>query len=306
MNEIKTQNQIGIKGAYAYQVIDDATGDVVVDVPEQSNLILDAALDHPGHGWPTPALVLGAGVVTPPTVLDTDMGNQVAMTAASFSIIQAGSYANADYAMTKISTTRDFTELDGHEISEIGIRSGFPTRVLFTRALIKDANGNPTTIQIGAGQTLRITYSLYCKTPRVLGSGVLATPHGDFHWTVGLPRATRNLDNDSFGYLASFIAGSQPHSSRIVSLPTGPNGSISTTVDVPNRKIVYTGTFPAHSVDRVFRSAGIHMPDTTISHNFYIGASAVCFPSLIEGQSYTLPANYNFTISWEVTWGRIE
>ena len=293
MNDVNCQSHIGIKGAYSYQVIDDSTGDILVDAPEQDNLILDSYLDL-GTPYPSAAfLCIGAGVVTPPTVTDTDLGNQIKSSVASFSF--ESFVSDGDYFTRKASTVRDFTNFNGQEVSEVGVRSGGASGVLVTRALIKDAQGVPTTIQVNPGQTLRLTYSLYFKVKKVLGSGVFSTPHGDLNWIIA---PTTNYYLDSF-------TSNQFYSLKnyAFSLPFRSASSSSNNVkDIPNRKVTCTATLVADSSDRSTGTTG----QTDYGYRFLMTTQGGSdYPFMYVSSHYTLPANYDFSITWEITWGRL-
>ncbi|PHS64330.1 MAG: hypothetical protein COB09_08105 [Thalassobium sp.] len=291
MNEIKTQNQIGIKGAYAYQVIDDSTGEMVIDVPEQTNLILDSYLDMGRFAPAGTYLCLGSGVVTPPSVSDTDLGNQIKVQSISMNS-NSDVEDHQDYKIVKRYGSCDFTGFSGEAITELGIRKDNNNGVLVTRALIKDSEGVPTQITVNAGQTLRITYAIYFKLPKIVSSGVTPTPHGDLHWCLAADESLAN-----WGY---YLAGLK------FDLETGFNqfglfgrGLATATIawDIPNRTVTLTAKTPAQS------SVTTSQPGSPIWVPRYASIYKMIIP--IGGAQYTIPANYDLTISWEITWGRL-
>lgn len=306
MNNVKIQNPVSVKGAYAYQLIDDATGDIVVDVPEQTNLILDNYLNNPSPRITSPYLCLGAGVVTPPSVLDENLGNQVAQELVSFtgpsSFHSLVPDINPTTAIFKISATKDFTGLSGYDISEIGVRSG-SSGPLFTRALIKDSNGNPTQISISDGQTLRLTYSLYYSiyAPRS-GDGALqtiTTPHGDLSVRWEWPKNLEDFNSTEEGRLCGIYSFTQSwdlHSYANSYGPFGSGASISRSSDTVNREVTTTYSYTAISSDR----AAQYFPKPVDNSN-----KTIIAPAFVIVGSYTLPANYNFTITTKGSWGRL-
>lgn len=325
MNEIKTQNKIGIKGAYAYQVIDDATGYVVVDVPEQSNLVLDRCLDLPrmrpvtttsgswdSSGW----LCIGAGVVTPPTVSDTDLGNQIKAERWAPSTTTYHSH-NDDGVFIKTSSHRDFTGFNGEQVSEVGVRGVNPSGPLYTRALIKDQSGQPAAITVNEGQTLRITYSIYHFVPFIISEGSVSTPHGSFPFRVGMDQyMIDRVKGGNIGSMSSML-GAYSGSSYNLFWQNPSNNNIGTSVgqdtqivyDTENRKVTVTTRFSAVPHDRLIgraalfdgRAALIKTGTNDAQHN------NCCEMTQPPGsERLLLPANHDFTISWEVYWGRIE
>lgn len=299
MNNVKIQNPVSVKGAYAYQLIDDATGDIVVDVPEQSNLILDGWLNQEKYIPTSLYIVIGAGVVTPPTITDTDMGNQIKSVSSGNPNVTALSHLEG--RMFSLAYTVDFTGFSGQEVSEIGIRSGGSTGTLVTRALIKDASGNQTSIMVNAGQTLRLTYSIYLLFPYVVASGTCVTPHGSFDWEYAV--TTNSNDSVAGTYWGNYIGGYYGGNSQ-ATFGTDVDGrftpSISKTVDLPNRKVTCSISVPATSSDRL-----IGQSSTSAGYGYFLNESYSMFCFKVVGERITLPANYDFSITWEVSWGRL-
>lgn len=299
MNNVKIQNPVSIKGAYAYQVVDDDTGDVVVDVPEQANLILDGWINQEKYFPGNPYIAIGSGVVTPPSVTDADMGNQIKYKAAGTPSRSA--LTHPDGRMFKLTYTVGFTGFSGQDISEIGIRNGGGTGVLCTRALIKDASGNPNAIKVNAGQTLRLSYSLYLLFPYVAASGTCVTPHGSFDWEYGANSERNTSVIGSYWY--NYIGGSYGGSSgaRLGSDSSSSESSgITKALDLPNRKATCSVSFPARDSDRVIGQSA-----TSPGYGFFLGEQYSMFCFRVVGSRVTLPANYDFSITWEVTWGRL-
>jgi len=307
MNEINTQIQIGIKGAYAYQVIDDVTGDIVVDVPEQTNLILDSYLDIP-RPLPnqTTFLCLGSGVVTPPSVTDTDLGNQVAGTyMGGWSV---GTYQDStDNFLISLRSTTDFTNIINNEISELGVRLNNSTGTLITRALIKDTNGNPASISVGEGQTLRFTYSLYFKIPKAIFSGSVSTPHGiiEYEYSIGDQVVTQSLIEAFVRY--SEYGGSNQGQAYAVYFSNGSSaGSYgSKSLDIPNRKVISTFNVPAATSDRILGAPASTGWTDRLLFKMARYNDPFHFRVPKNATRLTLPANYDLTVQLEITWGRL-
>ncbi|QQD21236.1 hypothetical protein GJQ54_05355 [Oceanospirillaceae bacterium ASx5O] len=324
MSEVKIQNQIGIKGTYSYQVIDDATGDVIVDVPEQDNLILDSCLALPrmqpvyslsgsldSAGW----LCIGAGVVTPPTVSDTDLGNQIKADRWSPSQITYHSHDD-DGVFIKTSNFKDFTGFNGEQVSEIGVRGGTPSGVLYTRALIKDQFGQPTTITVNVGQTLRITYSIYHFIPFILSEGSISTIHGNFPFRIGMDQYMINrVKSGNINEIKSMI-GTYSSSSYYLFWTNPSNNqeayslrlSSTPVYDTVNRKATVTATFPAVAHDRLLGNTPA--PDgraPLVKEDVNGSKHSKCNEMTLPpgAQRMLLPANYDFSITWEITWGRL-
>lgn len=295
------KNEIGIKGRFSTQLIEPGGG-VSFDSGEQDNLILDGylSLDQP---LPVNGsyIAIGAGVVTTPTITDTNLGNQIKTAQASFAGVSTVN--DVDGALCKFSDTVDFTGFSGEDVSEIGIRNGSSSGLLITRSLIKDNLGNPTTITVNAGQTLRITYSIYVYFPAIISSGITSTPHGDLEWSYILDQ---NAASTSHSINSSHKYGGNPNTNNFSlgrarlyygTSYTDTPGSITRTVSGSTATL--SAYWPATGTDRVLGSTNRAYNPLFVS--FYVACNYV----LMLDAPYTLPANYDFSISWEVTWGRL-
>jgi hypothetical protein len=276
-------NKVGVKGRFHVQLI-EADGSVSFDAGEQDNLITNGALDYGGFPGGNTYLCLGAGVVTAPAITDTNLGNQVASSYIFIGSNRTETDTGLGYEISKNGTC-DFTGLN-NEVSELGLREGGATGTLITRALIKDINGTPTTITVGPGQTLRLTYTLFWFMPKFISSGITPTPHGDLHWEVKIYTAYGALEGQAFGfdplhYL--MIAGTA-------------SNSIAYTRDIANRKTTVEATRPAQSTDKTI-TAGTEFAypyayNPKVAYRVYLT------------QDFTIPANYDFTMAIESSWGR--
>jgi hypothetical protein len=298
------KKQIGVKGSFHTQII-NSDGSVAFDAGEQDNLIVDGGLDNRcfppkstysnnPHGY----LCLGSGVVTAPSVTDTDLGNQVIEKIIMFSIDSSSRSYNSerDSYIGRIKGTVDITNYVG-SISEIGLKQfvrNVGAGVLLTRSLIKDANGNPTEITVEEGQTLRLTYYLYYEVPHDLGSGTISTPHGNLEWELRIGGSgTRESKinqalsgiGDNWVSLSDYIAqGAKVSSSH--SYSNGDHKMISTVKRVAqtSNKTISAGSL----------FWGGSTSDAPTHYGFYLTSS------------YTIPANHSITVVAEMTWGRME
>lgn len=287
------KDSIGIEGKFSVQVLDH-NGAVCFDSGERKNLILDSFLDLRSP-LPTSSayLCIGAGVVTAPSYSDTNLGNQIASENIVFSGIS--SEVDTDGILSKFSGVADFTGLNGEEVSELGIRNSSSSGVLITRSLIKDSSGDATTITVNSGQTLRITYSIYVYFPILIGSGVISTPHGDLGWSYLIDSPSSSFHNkitnsDRFGGSRSSSVASNNYAyfERNNEPEVKSAGYMSQSITGSSASM--SASLSSVDYDRVF----------TNCHNRLACEYGIKFDPM-----YTLPANYNFTISWEVTWGRL-
>lgn len=113
---------------------------------------------------------VGAGT-TPPTFGDTVMESYIA-TAGSLQASGVLSGGAPNYYTGVQNTYRFATGVAAGNLSEVGMgNTAGNTGVLFSRALILDGSGNPTTITILSTEVLDVTYQLRSYAPQPDGSG---------------------------------------------------------------------------------------------------------------------------------------
>lgn len=128
------------------------------------NLITDIGLDRFGNAdWRTYCQV-GSGNSTP-TVGDTGLQTLVAATSTKNSELTSTQPSSPYYGSRTI-VYRFATGVAAGNLSEVGV--GWASAgSLFSRALILDGGGSPTTITVLADETLDVTYELRIYAPEV-------------------------------------------------------------------------------------------------------------------------------------------
>lgn len=216
--------RVGIAGEFRC-VVTKADGTIKTDTKYQRNLILNQGLDFFGGGKGSAAnqaCVIGAGN-TIPAINQNSLANVVSIAVGTNATFDTSYSPNPDNLYKMWSQNRyRFEGLDNVNISEVGLVSSTVAGVsygittsnyyLTTRALIKDALGNPTSITILLGETLDIYYKLH-KVVSVLeqsyivnmldGVGgsvpynvVIKPAHvGQSTWESGLTSAAGSLSN---------------------------------------------------------------------------------------------------------------
>lgn len=144
----------------------------VVQVAEFDNLITDAGLNAWGGSPVGNRMYIGSGT-NAPSVLDTALGNQVALSwtspggSANLNISQSSPTA-PDYYCDQVLAARFPAGVGTGNLSEVGLgynisdSTSAPPTVLFSRALILDGAGNPVTITKLADEILDVYYTLRC------------------------------------------------------------------------------------------------------------------------------------------------
>jgi hypothetical protein len=165
---------VGLEGRYFIELIDAKTQQVK-QTWSFKNLIVNQALDSMSlqSGSSVTNLTNWAAVgggATPPAATDVALVSEFSgrtNTAGGFAdtiIAFTGSVASGSYAGFR--RTRLFTETQGNGvIAEIGMFNTSTGNTLFSRALILDVSGSPTTITKTSADQLRATYEFRAYAP---------------------------------------------------------------------------------------------------------------------------------------------
>lgn len=159
-------NTISVAGEYRI-VAHDADGNVTFDSGKQRNIILNNGINLLGEASSADMMsycLIGSGNAAP----EPNQSRLIDFVAANSVIEDGESQFNHDPTDTLYKVGRakkyTFTGLDNVQISELGLASNFTddqSYELCTRALIKDASGNPTTLTVLSGGTLNVFYTLW-------------------------------------------------------------------------------------------------------------------------------------------------
>lgn len=163
------QANMGVAGEFRV-VVKRADGSTKIDTGYQKNLILNQGLDFFGkdNGSMTAYCVVGSGNSAPAfsqNKLDAFLAATGTTGYPSYPVYKTDYDKIRDGNLYKASVTNkySFTNIVGN-ISEVGLASDYSnstTYNLCTRALIKDSQGNPTTITVLSGEQLDIYYKLW-------------------------------------------------------------------------------------------------------------------------------------------------
>lgn len=158
---INIDNKFNMEGYYSFRVVNANTGEErdVSDIiaKDHKNMILDSGLNALGNNSICGGCKVGTGS-TPVSAAQTDLASSLAST----TVIQSqttGRLATAPYYLWGRRTFRFNQGVAAGNLTEVGVH-GESSSSLFSRALIVDAEGNPTTLTILADEWLDITYEL--------------------------------------------------------------------------------------------------------------------------------------------------
>ena len=166
---------IGLSGRYTIEKR-NAAGEVVQTL-EFDNLITDAGLERWGTDGVIDRCYLGSGT-TPPAVTDTAMAASLGV-ATSTTTAPGNTYSAAAATQTINLAWRAGPGVCTGDIREVGV--GWSTG-LWSRALIRDTQGNPTTISKAADETLDVSYAVTLQYPTTPIVGSITIQGVSYDW----------------------------------------------------------------------------------------------------------------------------
>lgn len=154
------------------------------------NLITNKGKDYFGHYSRNSLLSLckvGTSNTTPSSS-DVDLYNAVAYTTTKSTVSQGLTSSSPYYAYASYLFTFAIGAVTGN-IAEVGVGWG-TSNSLFSRALILDGTGNPTTITVLSDEQLTVTYELRMSIPEIDSSGTITLNGSQYTWTSRAANAT--------------------------------------------------------------------------------------------------------------------
>ena len=233
-------SHIGLKGVFHFKLTNTISGEV--REYEFTNLILDSGLNKLPYGGFVTGCLLGGDTNTPLTT-DTEITNiQTGVVTPQIHGVGTANISNSPYWSSYYWTFHVPTSVDIFYIRQVAVGWGVVATLepfeyfgftyyhwvytyegLFSLVLVKDINGNPTTIVKGTDDTLDVTYTLQvnCPTADVVSTVIIGgleysytiRPASAGNWFANGPLTSNNT---AYAYPASSVLGT----------PTGvPSGS---------------------------------------------------------------------------------
>lgn len=206
---------IGLQGRFTLHIIrESGEREQVADFP---NLVLDNGLDMVMGGADSIATCIDYCAVgtgnTPPSPEQTNLVNSRAGTRTSFTGVTPFSFNYTDpVPWQQLVVSRRFAVgAASGNLAEIGM--GVSNSSMFSRALIVDADGNPTTITVLPTEALDVTYTLRLY--------ILPTP--------ATGSATLGGTEHSFTLLPYLVAGDLAPTNNMLVIAWIPSGNLGTT-----------------------------------------------------------------------------
>lgn len=223
--------EAGVAGKYRIRV-GKAGRPPRVDTGWFENLITDAGLNLMGSNSYLDACQVGSGTNTP-NVADTSLQSFVAGTNAVTSSV-ASAQSTAPYYAARTKTFRFGEGAAAGNLSEVGIGTATTGGTLFSRALITDGSGTPTTITVLADEFLDVSYQVQLVPPTsdtvitVTDTGPAGTAHTV---TIRASNVTSNSDNTGWNISGTAVrltsnGGVQAFDGTIGDITTDPAGSM--------------------------------------------------------------------------------
>ena len=293
----------GVSGRYKLVTrkvhdLDNAVGELEFD-----NLITDIGLER----WATNPIgakcFIGSGNA-PPTVNDTALGAQLAASTATQNLQNWKAYSAAERWTEATICYRFQPGVTLNSIAEVGV--GWDGG-LWSRALVRDVNGNPTTIQLLSDEVLDVYYTLRIQFPAdVTGSIVLDGVTYD--WVLRPAGLAAWPDSYSYYFHYAFATGGVAKASTgsITQPDTAPDwvgGSSTTTVTayVPgSRKRTMAFRFDLNDANISIKSIIVQLgsgypPTMSWQLGFYQNGQSVGVPKV---------SSKRLTLTFDFAWGR--
>lgn len=266
------------------------------------NIVLDTGLNQMSVGTWIDRVRVGSGNSTP-IASQTQLDNTIASTTTvqTSGSITKQTTTSPYYVAAKI-TYRFAEGVAAGNISEVGCGWGAGL-ALWNRALVKDLNGNPTTITVLSDEFLDVIVEVrYYPTQSFSGNFNLLNKVGEIvgsHTYTGLPEfAETNIVPFSKlnGVRVDLYSGVM---NSITTPPSGSLGYSTTTPTYPSPKtLTCTTSFPLNTANGSIKT--IRQTFTTISTTTSYAGSAYKFeidPPIVKTNLMVL--SFTFSISWD-------
>ena len=312
------QANMGMAGEFRC-VVKRADGSTKIDTGYQKNLILNQGLDFfgGGHGGNMMNVCLIGSGNSQPNYTQNKLDAAIGYSVGSYVSSKYDYDTSRDGGLYKINRVDKytFTGLDNANISELGLAStnnNTTTYFLCTRALIKDSQGNPTTITVLSGEVLEIYYKLWAVYDVTDKTGTLNLLDGiggkiAYNYTVRLAKVG---SSDWYASIVGLPFG-QPTNVRstlntgdltnITSMPSGSGSNyVLNGIDIyanNSYKQVNTLVVTTNNENKSIRSF-------TFATN--MGSWQIRFGAVVDDSPITKTSTQSLTIPVEVSWGRYE
>ena len=251
------------------------------------NLITDSGLDMLGNGY---AITGGGGGAfrycrvgtgsAPPSVSDTSLAAQVGVAGGSATSENSVQYGTAPYySQHQVVYTFAVGGVSGN-LTEIGFFSSASGGSMWSRALIKDSGGNPTTLTLLTTEQLKVTYTVIRYIPTSLTGSFTLNTNGTPS-TINYNIIPANISNTSSAWREGKVVCNTGESiysyenTTLGSITSSPSGS-------PLQASV---TVSPYALGSFVSNLTVNVPAS--GYNFTTGIGSLAFFGSQSGGSYT-------------------
>lgn len=229
--------RIEVQGFFKLEAVNEETGERRLLADWFPNLILDQGLNRLGLS-PSAAATgycqVGTGS-TAPAVTDTQLQTFVAGTGNTQSVSESYVAGPPPYQRAVI-TYRFSTGAAAGNLSEVGIGWGASGTTLFSRSLIKDGSGNPTTITVLSTEALDISYEIRNYPPTTDVTGSVTISGTSYSYTIRAANITGSTNWGARwavdrGFSVAGIELPIAYDGSIGNITSNPSGSTSNATD---------------------------------------------------------------------------
>lgn len=294
--------KLGLSGEF--RIKKHAANGEVLEERRIKNIITDVGLDLLSGStgqvvYLYPALGVGTSV---PSAGDTSLsGAEIFSSRLTWTTVPA---TTPPYVSRSVGTSQSDKGQVAGTWTEIGLYTNPTTGSLFSRALILDDQGNPTSITVLPTEFLTVAYTLNCVIPATdvvtVHNGRTYTTRAANANTIDWCPAVSNNGVNTFG-LMRFRA----HSGNLAAITGTPSGALPGIVQVNANPYVpgsfesiASATFPINAANGTINSfmifTGRSVESSPTFQPFQVGVS----PAIVKDNTQTL------TVTFKVTWGR--
>lgn len=245
--ELKLNGTMQLAGRFHIKAVNkDGSERILADWFD--NLILDSGLNRVGSGGVFIGVAVGTGTTTP-AVTQTALVNQVAYTSTQTGTDVSGSDVSGGFMYLR-RTYRFGAGSAAGNLTEVG--AGWASGQMFSRTLIKDGGGNPTTITVLSDEYLDVTYEIRIYWPTT--DSVATINISGTNYTVTCRADIVGSWNGSSGGILAFAGGGVTNAK-----PSDP--MVYNATSIGDIQTAATGTFLGYFYDQTF--------DTAYANNSY-------------------------------------
>ena len=302
--------KFGISGRYMLKAVNAGTGESRDLTDWFDNLITDIGMNRLGTGAAIAYCHVGSGSVAP-SFTDTALASFVAATGTINASINGASATAPYYGWTRI-TFRFAQGAAAGNLSEVGVGWTLASGSLFSRSLIKDSGGIPTTVTVLADEFLDVIYEFRVYAPAADVSSTFDVSGTSYGYTIRAAYVTSGNVYWNANNAINAGSGVRPcNLSYVLPQAYGAGGALGALTAGPSG--VTNGTFSGSAVDAY--SSGSYTRTgriiaalndcnaasgiTAIMVNTDIGCYQIAFTAPIPKDSTKV-----FTLNLSVSWAR--